>query len=246
MIYLTDGTKACFLTAFLYAFKDDEAVISSVQTQLAIGQRTVFVAADAEKAAKAEKRLLSFDKDCVDDLLLMLRSGMPDHEQIAFRYFRLLAEKRAPVRGMLAETAVLAASECIRKVTYEIHRMHGFVRFMESASGALYAPLAPDNDIVDLLLPHFRTRLPEFPFVLHDVRRKKAAVYDGKSAFTAPLDRAEIALSADEEGWQALWRRYYDSVNIPCRERLKQMKSYMPVRYWRFLPELSARDPFSV
>ena len=180
----------------------------------------------------------------MEDLDYLLRSGMDGHEQVAFRYFKLLAEKKAPVRDMLAEEEVLLASECIRKVTYEIHRMHGFVRFLESASGALYAPLSPDNDVVDLLVPHFRARLPEFPFVLHDVKRKKAAVYDGKNTFLAPLERAEVMLSADEQAWQALWQRYYRSVNIPQRERLKQMKGYMPVRYWKFMPEFSSREPF--
>lgn len=244
MIYLTDGTKECFLTAFLYAFSDENALISSSQTQLALGQESVFVAADAAKAKKAEARLLSFDKDCMNDLFYLLRSGRNDREQIAFRYLKLLTEKKMPVREM-AEDASIAANECIRKVTYEIHRMHGFVRFLESASGALYAPLSPDNDIVDLLTPHFRARLPEFPFVLHDVKRKKAAVYDGKNSFLAPLESAEIVLSADEQRWQSLWQRYYQSVNIPQRERLKQMKGYMPVRYWKHMPEFHATDPLS-
>ena len=76
-----------------------------------------------------------------------------------------------------------------------------------------------------------------FPFVLHDVTRKKATVYDGKNLFNAYLPCADVLLSADEQGWQSLWKRYYAAVNIPSRERLKQMRGYMPVRYWKFLPE---------
>ena len=240
MTYLTDGTKECFLTAFLLAFSDGDALVSSSPTQLSLGQKTVFVSADAARAARAEERLLSFDKDCMNDLSLLLRSGMSGREQIAFRYFRLLAQQKRPVRDMLAEEDILSASECIRKVTHEIHRLHGFVRFLESASGALYAPLSPVNDVVDLLVPHFRARLTGYPFVLHDVGRRKAAVYDGTHVFTAPLDRAEVALAADEEAWQNLWRKYYRSVNIPSRERLKQMRGYMPVRYWKFMPEFAS------
>ena len=89
-----------------------------------------------------------------------------------------------------------------------------------------------------MLVPHFRGRFPEFPFLIHDVTRKKAAVYDGKNTFLAPLDRAEIILSADEERWQSLWKEYYKDVNSPERERLKQMRGYMPARYWKFMPEL--------
>lgn len=237
MIYFTDGTKEGFLTAFLLAYEDGESYITSSQKQLTIGQETVFVAADPVRAKRAKERLLSFDKDCMKDLDFLLRSADKNREQLALRYFRLLAEEKRPVRGMLSREEVLAATDCVRRVSYEIHRMHGFVRFIECKSGALYAPIAPDADICDLLAPHFKARLREFPFVLHDVPRKKAAVFDGTSVFTAPLEGAEILLSADETGFQSLWKQYYRSVNIPSRERLKQMRGYLPVRYRKFMTE---------
>ena len=237
MIYFYDGTKDAFLTAFLLAYPDEDAVLASGAKQLSIGQKTVFVRADPERARRAAIRLLELDKDCLHDLDLLLRSGQKDRDTVAFEYFRLIAARGCPVRKMLAEDAVIAAMECIRRVGFEVHRFHGFLRFMECESGALYAPFSPDNDICDMLVPHFRTRLGLFPFVIHDIGRRKAAVYDGEHVFTAPLERAELALSADETAWQDLWKKYYKSVNIPSRERLKQMRSYMPVRYWKFMPE---------
>ena len=80
-------------------------------------------------------------------------------------------------------------------------------------------------------------------FVIHDIKRKKAAVYDGKNIFVAPLEKAEILLSASETEWQTLWREYYQSVTIAARtsaEREKQMRGNMPVRYWKFLTELQS------
>ena len=237
MIYFYDGSKEAFLCAFARAFSDKEAALTSMSAQLSMGQQSVFVPADGARAAQIEQRLRVFDKNCMRDLDTLLRCGDAHRDAAAFAYFKLLAEKKRPVRDMLAEPAVIAATECMRRVGYEVHRFHGFVRFMECASGALYAPISPDHDICDLLVPHFRARLPQFPFVIHDVKRKKAAVYDGSHDFLAPLDRAEVALSADERAWQSLWKNYYASVNIPSRERLKQMRGYMPVRYWKFMPE---------
>ncbi len=237
MIYFYDGTECAFLCALALAFCDGDAILTSRDAQLSLGQQSTFVRADPERAERVRKRLLSFDKNCMRDLSALLRCGDACRDAAALGYFKLLAERREPVRDMLAEPAVAAATECIRRVNYEVHRFHGFVRFLESESGALYAPISPDNDICDLLLPHFKARLPQFPFVIHDVKRKKAAVYDGEHTFLAPLERAEVALSADETAWQALWKRYYASVNIPARERLKQMRGYMPVRYWKFMPE---------
>ena len=238
MLYLFDGTKNGFLTAFVRAFGDEDAVLSSKTVQLLLWQGQVRVETDFAVAEKAQNRLLSFDRDCMRDLDILLRSGMENNEQIAFRYFRLLAKIKLPVGKRLADLDVFHAVECMKKVGNEIHKFHGFIRFMETASGALYAPFSPDNDICDLLAPHFKARLPQFPFVLHDVKRKKATVYDGQTLFTAPLDEANILLSADETGWRSLWKKYYAAVNIPSRERLKQMRGYMPARYWKFLPEL--------
>lgn len=238
MFYLFDGTELGFLTAFLEAFSDKDAYVCSRQTQLPLGE-LIFVHTDEERAIKAKKRLTSFDSGFPYELNRLLRAGGADSEQIAFKYFRYLAQEKECVKNRLANPDVFAASQRIKKVNLEIHHLHGFIRFMECESGALYAPFSPDNDICDLLLPHFRARLPEYPFVLHDVTRKKAAVYDGKNSFLATLDKADVLLSANETDWQALFKRYYNAVNIPSRERLKQMRGYMPARYWKFMPEKS-------
>jgi probable DNA metabolism protein len=237
MIYFFDGTKYGFLTAFLAAFSDANARLYCSDGQLALGESPVFIQTDENRAKRAENRFLSFDRDCMRDLDTLLRCGNPEKAQIAFSYFRLLAQVKNPIGKRLAEPAVFSAVECMKKVGLEIHRLHGFIRFIETASGALYAPFSPDNDICDLLAPYFQRRFPNLPFVLHDVKRGIATVYDGKSIFTAPLNEAQILLSANETEWQALWKSYYAAVNIPSRERLQQMKGYMPVRYWKFLPE---------
>lgn len=237
MLYIFDGSEDGFLTAFLRAFDDENALVCSRDRQLVLGFVPVFVDTDTQKAKKALERLKSFDGLCARDLKLLLRCGQGDSEQVAFAYLRELAKRKRPIRNDLSKDEVFRANEYIKKVTHEIHRFHGFIRFMETQSGALYAPFAPDNDICDLLLPHFRARLPHFPFVLHDTSRKKACVYDGVNTFVAPLDKAQVLLSADEADWQALWKKYYSAVNIPSRERLRQMRGYMPARYWKFMSE---------
>lgn len=241
MFYLFDGTKEGFLTAFVEAFADSQAQLLSPDCQLVIGE-TKKVETDLKKAEKAEKRLSSFDCSFPYQLDRLLRSGEEKGIETAFRYTRYLAQEKTVVKNRLAVPEVFAAMQLIKKINFEIHRLHGFVRFMECQNGVLYAPITPDNDICDLLLPHFRSRFPQLPFLLHDIKRKKAAVYDGKGCYLLPLEKADILLSDNESDLQALFQRYYQAVNIPSRERIKQMKGYMPVRYWKFLPEL--HNPF--
>ena len=241
MLYIFDGTENGFYCAFLQAFHDDNAYLCSGEAQLLLGQTPVYVTTDENKAEKAKKRLSCFDKDCAQDLRFLLRSGQTDKEQVAFGYMRTLALQKRPIKNMLACEEVFQFVSYIRKISLEIHHLHGFVRFMETESGALYAPLSPDNDICDVLAPHFRARFPSTPFILHDVKRKKAAVYDGKNIYLLPLDKVDIMLSASESEWQTLWQKYYAAVNIPSRERVKQMIAYMPKRYWTFMPEKNGK-----
>ena len=240
MLYFFDGTKNGFLTAFVKCFHDENAVITSKDAQIPLGEIPHTITTCPTLAKKAEERLLSFDKHALYDLDTLLRSGMQNNEQIAYRYFKLLATKKRPVGKMLAQPDVFAAVECMKKVGHEIHKLHGFVRFMETANGTLYAPISPDNDICDLLLPHFKARFPNIPFVLHDINRKKAAFYDGKNTFVAYLPYADVLLSAKEAEMQSLWKNYFRSVTLKGRHREEQMHGYMPVRYWKHLTELQS------
>ena len=121
MTYLFDGTKDGFLTAFIKSFHDENAVITSKNTQLLLGEIPLEIETCPKLAKKAEERLLSFDKHALYDLDTLLRSGMQDNEQIAYRYFKLLATKKRPVGKMLAEPVVFSAVECMKKVGHEIH-----------------------------------------------------------------------------------------------------------------------------
>ena len=123
------------------------------------------------------------------------------------------------------------------RVYGEAHRLKGFLRFMENADGVMYAPYSPDNDITDIIAVHFAARFGARPFVIHDIKRKIAAMYDGNEIVMTYAGDAEIYLSEYEDYFQNLWKQYYNSVNIASRPHEKQMRGYMPVRYWKFLPE---------
>lgn len=238
-VYITDGTQECFYTAVFLACTDRDCVVTSSRAlQLPLGARVTDISPDPEKCARVKKKLAAYAPRSLRDISLILRRDSAGKEQTALEYIRLIVQKRSPVGGMLSHPAVIAARDEIKKVTLEAHRFKGFLRFMETKNGALYAPFAPDNDVTELILPHFIARLGAQPFVIHDTARGKAALYNGKDCvFVQTEKRAEIALSECEERFAALWRDYYDSVNIAARPHEKQMKNYMPVRYWKFMPE---------
>lgn len=238
-VYLTDGTEEGFYTAAFYACTDAESTITSQKNvQLALDARVVETAADAEKCARVKAKLRACDAHCLHEFSLLLRRGCAQREEIALAYLRLIVREGRPVRDMLAHPAVLAARENIRKVTGEAHNFTGFLRFMEGEGGIFYGPFEPDNDILTLILPHFMKRFSSQPFVIHDVRRAKAALCNGgECAVVSTEGGVSIPLSEREEYFIGLWKQYYRSVNIEQRPHEKQMKGYMPVRYWKYMPE---------
>ena len=238
-IYLTDGTEGCFYTAAFSACTDRSCIVTSARSlQLPLGAETVCVTEDEQKRERVKRKLRELDPPCLRELGLILRRGCDAREMTALAYLRRIVAERGPVRSRLSDPDVLEAMTEMRKVTGEAHNFTGFLRFMEGANGVYYGPFAPDNDILELILPHFLKRFSSQAFVIHDTARRKAALYNGKECIlTQTEEKVSIALSDYENSFQDLWKEYYRSVNIVQRPHERQMKASMPVRYWKYMPE---------
>ena len=237
-IYICDDSPAGFFTAVFDAFKEKDCIVTSDKSiQLSLDSEIVRVETDEEKAERVQNGILKYDREAVEDILLVLRSCDSLKEQTAFLYIKKLMEQKTPIKKAYNLPEVVDFNDILYKVTGEVHRIKGFLRFMESAGGALYAPYSPDNDITELLMPHFAERLKAERFVIHDLKRKIAGMYNGHEWIMGYAGEAEVYLSEYEKAFETLWKKYYKAVNITERPHEKQMKAYMPVRYWKHLPE---------
>ncbi|MDE7168309.1 MAG: TIGR03915 family putative DNA repair protein [Clostridia bacterium] len=237
IFYICDGTPENFFTAVFDAYNTSECMITSdKELQLSLGCATVSVQTDLKKCERVRRGLKKYDKHAEEDILAALRSFNTNKEQICFLYIKRLLAHKKPIRNAFSLPEVVDLDTILHQITYEIHRFTGFLRFKETANGTFYAPYSPDNDITDLLMPHFAARF-RAPFIIHDVKRKIAGLFNGNEWIMTYVGDAEICLSESERAFESLWKKYYKSVNIKERPHEKQMKGYMPVRYWKFLPE---------
>lgn len=237
-IFVLDGSPEAFFTAVFDAYAEKECLLTSdAQVQLSLDSEIVKIKPDKEKCERVINGLNKYDRSAENDILLVLRSCDPLKEQISFRYIKKLMGAKTKISKMLSLPEVIEFNDIAYKVTGETHRLKGLLRFMESANGILYAPYTPDNNITDILMEHFSERLKNERFVIHDLKRKIAGMYDGHNCILGYAGEAEIYLSEYERAFENLWRKYYKSVNIESRPHEKQMKGSMPVRYWKFLPE---------
>ncbi|MBD5632190.1 MAG: DNA metabolism protein [Clostridia bacterium] len=237
-IFITDGSPLCFFTAVFDAFKESQCLITSESDlQLSLDSEVIRVEADENKALRVKRGIEKYDSEAVYDIITALRSCDSLKEQIAFEYIKRIMERKSPVKKAYNLPEVIEFNDILHKVSIEIHHIKGFLRFMESASGAFYAPYSPDNDITELLMPHFAERFKSERFVIHDLKRKIAGMYDGHEWIMGYAGEAEIYLSEYERAFETLWKKYYKAVTIKERPHEKQMKNSMPVRYWKYLPE---------
>ncbi|SPH17473.1 hypothetical protein DEA8626_00996 [Defluviimonas aquaemixtae] len=142
-------------------------------------------------------------------------------------------------RGALANPAdpLSRRLEMLAKtVRRDIHKMHAFVRFRElSGDGArrrFGAWFEPDHGILEAATQFFARRFADMDWTIA-TPQGVARFEGGALSFHAPAPRPDLPTDASE----ALWGTYFANIFNPARLHLKAMRSEMPVKYWRNLPE---------
>lgn len=173
--------------------------------------------------------------------ILILRSEAAKKKRfkVLFDYLNVaISNKNIDVSKAFALPETQAFTDLKNRIYTETHRFKGFLRFMETKKGVYYACYEPDNDITELLVPHFTARL-QSPFIIHDIKRNILALCDGKlyKILDGGNNGVTVFMSESEEIFLDLWQQYYKSINIEERKNLRQMRNYMPERYWKNLSE---------
>ena len=239
-VYKCDGTRDGILCCIFESFlkKEQPVAVYSNEFQPSFDMTIKTIETDAERTARVRKAIIkSGGISLLSQLFYPLRSFDETKETVIFKVaFRCVAEKRNVLTDY-SDLSVIAFSDLTHKISYEIHRMHGFIRFRECVGG-MYAHFEPDNDIVDLVAPHFAKRFAGEKFILHDTRRNIMVAYDGKSLQTfVPEFPVSVYLTEDELVFDSLWKTYFNSVAIASRKNTRQQDNYLPRRYRKNMNE---------
>ena len=123
-------------------------------------------------------------------------------------------------------------------VSRDVHHFHAFVRFKKilDAEGERYvAWYKPDHKSIWLAAPFFAARFASM--------RWSILTPDG----SAHWDAKELSFSegmvtppeSADDGLEKLWSQYYATTFNPARTNLRMMRSEMPQRFWKHMPELA-------
>ena len=180
----------------------------------------------------------------------------PDRWNLLFRILYRLQTQPELLR-IEVDTDVSQLRSLVQQVRRDLHKMHAFVRFRKVEADPMdesnpfaqpsthpqtqpeehfVAWYQPDHRILHLAAPFFAERFPAMQWTV--LTPEESVTWDPSTKHLAfgPGVPREHAPQSDE--LETLWRAYYSSIFNPARLNPEVMRSEMPVRYWKNLPEV--------
>lgn len=240
--YVYDGTFEGFLCCvYAHYYIDKAANILPVEECLqATFAKRVEIKTEENKAKVVyraiEEKISPFDLARIYRIFL---AHAPEKEMHLLDYIRLGFIKGKKVSSYHGHPIVRNAELLEKKVTMEVHRLHGLLRFSVLEGEVLYAAVEPDHNILALLAPHFADRYKNNPFIIHDRGRGMAVIAASGHWYLSRFEPEDVKRYSESEiAYRRLWQEYFAGIAIKERTNPRCQKNFMPVRYWKNLTEM--------
>ena len=102
---------------------------------------------------------------------------------IVFNYASAILSARTNIKDQLCYPDVYEFFEGVNKVNEEIDRTCKFIRLNSTDNGLHFAEFCPNNDLTKPVARKMASKYQKTPFVLHDIRRGKIAISNGKTLY---------------------------------------------------------------
>ena len=238
--YTFEGLLTAIFTVFEYRYEQVKIISEQRFTPILFGEE-VPIYTDATKAKRVLTKVESLvGKEGVQTLLYAFVSEEEGMENNLLEAVQLILKH--PTDNVLtnfAHPAILSIRKAAKSVGREVHRMKEFVRF-EKVGDLYFAKIVPEYDVLALVVPHFKSRFSNQQWVLYDPQRTYGFAYDLEEVFPfTPADKQFGKLSTSlPDGYEMLWKTYFQHINIAERKNSKYQLRNMPKRYWQYLPEV--------
>jgi probable DNA metabolism protein len=160
----------------------------------------------------------------------------PERFSLAYRVLWRLQTNRDLLSDR-ADPDVAALCGMEKSVRRDNHKAHAFVRFRElgaSETGRRQfgAWFEPQHHILERTAPFFVRRFADMDWMIA-TPGLAARFVDGRLTIEDCPARPDLP----EDDADDLWRTYFANIFNPARLKVKAMKSEMPVKYWKNMPE---------
>lgn len=242
-IFLYDGSFEGLLTSIYYCFYSKTPptfIYSKTSSNIPLlFDEIININTENDKFKKVRDTILNkIDNLCFKKIYIVYLSNYENKEILIFKYLKIAFKLSYNIHSFLNIDEVRLVDTINKRVTSESHRFKGFIRFKSIEDKFLYSSIEPDNDILELIGEHFKKRFPNEYFIIHDISREKALVYNSVSYEIISMnidDYEKLKLFNDD--YSILWNAYFKSTNIKERENSRLQMRMMPKRYWKHIFE---------
>jgi probable DNA metabolism protein len=189
------------------------------------------------------------------ELLYAWMADQPGADRLILRYIRKIFAATRRIERDYGDADVLGVHRLARRVNAERQHLAGFVRFQRTPQGIYFAPIAPNCNVLPLLLGHFADRLADQDWILYDTIRNHGMLHDsaapGRDRFrevffdACALRNGQLPpefLAEEEALFQNAWRVYFETTAISARNNPALQARCMPRRFWLYMTEMQ-RSP---
>lgn len=241
-MFIYDNSFEGFLTAVFeaYRLKDFSGIAAEENYQKGLFDAVQTIQTDPAKAEKVSTKLQTINEEVFFTVQQCFLSGELDKEKIIFAYIQRSITAKRNLNGYRADPIIGAALECLQRIGREVQRLKGLLRFQELSDGSFYAACEPDHCVLPLLAGHCRARFGSQNWLIHDVRRNMALIYQDKNLQlfdSVDIQNVRDKYAAREQQYQELWKTFWRNIAIAERKNPRLQRQFMPQRYWKYLIE---------
>ena len=238
--YYYDGSFDGLLTVIYVAYNDRESNtlrVSAKTGQLILALDDIHVITDFSKARRVEKSICEkLSYNFFNSIRTCFLSNDKNKDTIIIHTVYKALKQGEEILNSLDEHAFYR-NKLVKQVLNERHRYLGLLRFKEMKDGTMFSTIEPKNNVLPILISHFKNRMKKEKFAIFDKGRKMVVYYDGKKAEIFFVESLEIEWSDEEIEYSKLWKTFHKSISIKERENKKLQQSNIPKYYWKYLIE---------
>ncbi len=242
--YLYDGSFSGYLTTIFYAYplKEEVHIYKESTYSPSLLATSKFIPTEEDKAERVYQSILSkLSYDTLDNVYKVFLSDEPDAETLGLHYLKLCYQYSDSINLAKNNDIIRHVDLTCKRVWTEVHRFYGFVRFKEIGPLTFYAAIEPDHNVLPLMMGHFKRRFSDQNFIIHDLKRRCAIIYDKETIYIRYLTTQEstnLARAEIKDDFEDLFKTYYESTTIAARKNPRLQNHWMPKRYYKHLIEL--------
>lgn len=251
-IYLYDGTFDGLLTIAFDCYISKQIPSDIVFEKHYIGNflnTAIYIKTNKEKAKRIWNGLyLNVSFDALYNCYYAFLSCRKSKEINVLKYILNAFVIGPKITSMLSIDYVLEVMKLRKNVLHESHKLKGLVRLSEVGNNLFYAPIHPDNNVIELLGHFLIKRFPTQNLILHDKNRNLVFLYNANKSLQNSVNYEIIEVpssikiptfSKEEKQFQDLWKTFFNTIAIKERTNPRLQMQYMPKKYWQDLTEMN-------